>query len=120
MRTARASFSANFFGCAGFEIIDNMGFDSPEQGVKAALENKADIVVICSSDDEYPEFAPEICSLLNDGNKNIKVVVAGNPKGHIKELEEAGVDDFIHIRSNALDILKKYQEILGVLKEGGA
>ncbi len=121
MRTARASFSANFFGCAGFEIINNIGFDSPQQGVKAALENNASIVVICSSDDEYPEFAPEVCSLLKKDKKEINVIVAGNPKEHIKMLEDAGVDDFIHIRSNALEILKKYQEILGIRDQvGGA
>ncbi len=121
MRTARASISANFFGCAGFEIINNIGFDSPQQGVKAALENNASIVVICSSDDEYPEFAPEVCSLLKKDKKEINVIVAGNPKEHIKMLEDAGVDDFIHIRSNALEILKKYQEILGIRDQvGGA
>jgi methylmalonyl-CoA mutase len=114
MSSARASFSSNLFGCAGFEIINNIGFDTPEDGIKAALGNDADIVVICSSDDEYPNVAPLISTELKKTNAKIKVMIAGNPKEHIKELEEAGVDDFIHVRSNALEILKKYQEILGI------
>ena len=52
MRLARAQFSSNFFACAGYEIIDNLGFETVEKGVDAALDAKADIVVLCSSDDE--------------------------------------------------------------------
>lgn len=115
MRTARASFSSNFFGCAGFEIINNIGFAMPEDGVKAAIETKADIVVICSSDDEYPYFAPNIIDQLKEQKADIKIIVAGNPKEHIEKLEQAGVDDFIHVRSNALQMLKKYQEVLGIV-----
>lgn len=114
MRTARASFSGNFFACAGFEVINNIGFDKPEDGVESALKANADIVVICSSDDQYPEYAPTITGKLKDNNPNIKVIIAGNPKEHIEGLKEAGVDNFIHVRSNALDMLSKYQKILGI------
>ena len=58
MRLARSQFSANFFGCAGYKIIDNLGFDTVEAGVEAAVKAGAEIVVLCSSDDEYAEFAP--------------------------------------------------------------
>ncbi len=57
MRQARAQFSCNFLACAGYKVIDNLGFKTVEEGVDAALEAKADIVVICSSDDEYAEYA---------------------------------------------------------------
>jgi len=114
MRSARASFSSNFFGCAGFEILNNAGFDTPEDGAKTALENNADIVVICSSDNEYVNFAPTIINRLKEKNSDIKIIIAGNPKEHIEKLEQSGVDNFIHIRSNALEMLKKYQEVLGI------
>ncbi|MFQ9170031.1 MAG: methylmalonyl-CoA mutase small subunit, partial [Parabacteroides distasonis] len=58
MRLARSQFSANFFACAGYKIIDNLGFDTVEAGVEAAVKAGAEIVVLCSSDDEYAEFAP--------------------------------------------------------------
>lgn len=38
MRLARSQFSANFFGCAGYKIIDNLGFDTVEAGVEAAVK----------------------------------------------------------------------------------
>lgn len=119
MRSARASFSANFFGCAGFKIINNIGFDNTEDGVKAAIENKANIVVVCSSDDEYPKLVPDIANKLKEENSDIKIIIAGNLKEHIEQLEKAGVDDFIHLRSNALEMLSKYQKVLGIEAQEG-
>ncbi|MGM9843060.1 MAG: methylmalonyl-CoA mutase family protein, partial [Muribaculaceae bacterium] len=46
MRLARAQFSSNFFGCAGYEIIDNIGFETVKAGVDAAMEKGADVVVL--------------------------------------------------------------------------
>ncbi|MCM1152673.1 MAG: methylmalonyl-CoA mutase small subunit [Muribaculum sp.] len=101
MRLARAQFSSNFFGCAGYEIIDNIGFDTVEQGVDAAIEKGADIVVLCSSDDEYAEYAPKAFKYL-DGRALF--VVAGAP-ACMDELKAQGIEDFIHVRVNVLDTL---------------
>jgi methylmalonyl-CoA mutase len=111
MRRARAMFSTNFFGCAGFEIIDNQGFKSVESGIKAAIENNADIVVICSSDDEYATIAPEIYEGLK--GKAI-IAVAGYPKLIIENLKEKGIKHFIHVKSNVLEDLQKFQAELGI------
>ena len=64
MRIARAQFAGNFFAVAGFDLIDNLGFKTVEEGVRAAEEKKAEIVVMCSSDDEYATIAPEIIKQL--------------------------------------------------------
>ena len=101
MRLARAQFSGNFFGCAGYEIIDNIGFETIEEGVKAALEKEADIVVLCSSDDEYAQYAPEAYKAL-DGKAMF--VVAGAP-ACMEELKAQGIENFIHVRVNVLDTL---------------
>ena len=55
MARARAQFSCNFFGCAGIRVQDNTFFKSVEEGAKAALESKAEIVVVCAADDDYAE-----------------------------------------------------------------
>ena len=101
MRLARAQFSANFFGCAGYEIIDNIGFESVKAGVDAAMEKGADIVVLCSSDDEYAQYAPEAFKELNG---RALFVVAGAP-ACMDELKAQGIEDFIHVRVNVLDTL---------------
>jgi len=110
MRKARAQFSTNFFGCAGYHIIDNKEFNNIEDGIRSAIESKADIVVICSSDDEYTLFAPDIYTGLKD--KAI-VVVAGNPAS-IEELKSKGLELFIHMKSNVTETLKYFNARLGI------
>ncbi len=110
MRQARAQFSCNFLATAGYEVIDNLGFKSIEEGVNAALEAKADIVVICSSDDEYAEYA--IPAYRAIGNKAI-FIVAGAP-ACMPELQAAGIENFIHVRVNVLETLKGLNRELGI------
>lgn len=104
MRLARAQFSTNFFGCAGYEIIDNLGFDTVEAGIDAALEKQADVIVLCSSDDEYATLAPEAYKYLNG---RAEFVVAGAP-ACTDDLKAAGITEFIHVRCNVLDTLKAF------------
>jgi len=110
MRKARAGFASGFFACAGFEVIDNLGFASVDEGVKAAMDKKANIVVVCSSDDEYPQYAPEAFEKLN--GKAI-TVVAGYPAS-IDELKAKGIKHFIHMKSNLIDTLRGFQAELGI------
>lgn len=110
MRKARAQFACNFFACAGFQVIDNNGFKTVEEGSKACVDNKADIVVICSSDDEYATIAPEVYAALKD--KAI-IVVAGNPECR-PQLEEIGIQNYVHVKCNVLEDLKAYQQKLGI------
>ena len=114
MRKARAMFTTNFFGCAGYEILDNSGFQTVDEGVEAAKASNAEIVVICSSDDEYATLGAEIATKLKAVNKEIILVVAGYPKEILDTLKQAGVEEFIHVRSNLLQTLESFQEKLGI------
>ena len=104
MRQARAQYSCNFLACAGYEVIDNLGFETVEAGVEAAMAAKADIVVLCSSDDEYAEYAVPAFKAL-DGRAMF--IVAGAP-ACMDELKAAGIENFIHVRVNVLDTLKEF------------
>lgn len=110
MRKARASFATGLFGVAGYEIIDNIGFDTPEMGAEAALKSNCDIVVFCSSDDEYAELVEKALPILKTKVKH--VVVAGYPEAQIENFTAQGVTDFIHVKTNVLDSLTKYNSIL--------
>lgn len=110
MRQARAQFSCNFLACAGYKVIDNLGFKTVEEGVDAALEAGADIVVLCSSDDEYAEYAILAYNYLAG---RAMFVVAGAP-ACMEDLKAAGIENFIHVRCNVLETLKEYNAKLGV------
>jgi len=110
MRLARAQFSCNFLACAGYKVIDNLGFETIESGVEAARKAGADIIVLCSSDDEYATFAPEIHELTK--GKEI-LVIAGAP-ACADELKAQGITNFINVRSNVLETLQGFNAKLGI------
>ena len=104
MRQARAQFSCNFLACAGYEVIDNLGFPTVEEGVEAAMKAGADIVVLCSSDDEYAEYAIPAYQAVNG---RAMFIVAGAP-ACMDDLKAAGIENFIHVRCNVLETLRGY------------
>jgi methylmalonyl-CoA mutase len=114
MRQARAGFITNFFGCAGYKIVDNQGFNHLEDAVKAAVEAKANIVVVCSSDEEYPQYVPQIIKQLQEKSAETCCLIAGNPIDSMDTLKQAGVHDFIHVKCNLWDTLKRYNEWLKI------
>jgi methylmalonyl-CoA mutase len=117
MRKARAGFATNFFGCAGYEIIDNNGFETAQEGVAQAMAKNADIVVVCSSDDEYEQIVPQVKEELNKQKPNAITVVAGYPKELLDSFKAIGVENYIHVRSNVLEELKKYNNLLNIEKQ---
>ncbi len=111
MRKARSQFAGNFFGCAGYEVVDNPGFKTLEDGIAAAKKDKPEIIVLCSSDAEYADIAIHVYEALKD---SCTIVLAGYPKELMDELKAKGLTNFIHVKSNVLEELKRYQNILGI------
>ena len=76
----------------------------------AALKAGADVVVLCSSDDEYATYAVPAYQYLNG---RAMFVVAGAP-ACMDDLKAAGIENFIHVKCNVLDTLKEYNAKLGI------
>ncbi len=110
MRQARAQFSCNFLAAAGYKVIDNLGFKTVEEGVEEAMKQNADIVVLCSSDDEYAEYAVPAFKALDS---RAIFIVAGAP-ACMEDLQKEGIENFIHVRSNQLDTLKSLNAKMGI------
>ena len=109
-RQARAQFSCNFLASAGYKVIDNLGFATVDEGVAAAKEAGADIIVLCSSDDEYAEYAIPAYQATGD---SALFVVAGAPACS-EDLKAAGIENFIHVKVNQLETLKLFNQKLGI------
>lgn len=112
---ARADFSTAFFNVGAFEAIGNNGFETIEEAADAALASGARAVVICSTDATYPDLVPPLTKRIKTADPGIMVILAGYPKEHVETFKEAGIDEFLHIRSNALELLGKLQKHLGVI-----
>ncbi len=113
MRKARATFATNFFGCAGYQVHEAPAVNNMEEGIQKALESKAEIIVFCSSDEEYAEIIPA-ATTIKEKLPHTQVVVAGNPKEIMEQLNEAGVGHYIHMRTNALESLQRFNDLLGI------
>lgn len=112
---ARADFSSGYFAAGGFEAVKNDGFSSAEAAVNAAIESGIDTVVICGTDEQYEEFVPAIAGQLKAKNKDVYILVAGKPTPELeKQYVEAGVDEFIHVKSNCYQTLARLQKRKGV------
>ena len=109
-RQARAQFSSNFLRTAGYQIIDNLGFQTVEEGVDAGLKAGADVIVLCSKDDEYAEYAPAAFKYLNN---RALFVVAGAP-ACMDELKAQGIENFVHVKCNVLETMKDFNAKLGI------
>lgn len=115
MLRARLGFITDFFGCSGYKIIDNPGFQNIEEGIKTALDSESEIIIICCSDKENSEVLSEICKKIKTIAPRKKIIVAGYLQDNPEALKKDGIDDFIHTGSNLPDALKKYQTMLGII-----
>lgn len=110
MRSARSSFVAEFFACAGL-ATDIRPFETPRQ-IAAA---DADLVVLCSSDPEYLAIASELLAALKARTLETPVLIAGNPDT-ADQLRAAGITEFVHLRSTPIELLTRLQQLLGIGK----
>lgn len=114
---ARADFVTSFMQVAAFDVALNNGFKTVEDAVAAALESKADVAIVCSTDDTYPELAPAVTKGIKAQRPEMKVFLAGAPSPELKEMcDAAGMDDYISVRSNCYETLLRMQQEKGMIK----
>lgn len=112
---ARSDFSTSFFAAGGFEAIKNDGYASSEEAISAVLEENTSIIVINGTDEQYVEHVPTIASTLKNKCRDVTIFVAGKQQEEVeKAFNEAGVDRYIHLKSNCYEILSQLQEDKGV------
>ncbi|MGN0835412.1 MAG: methylmalonyl-CoA mutase family protein [Candidatus Spyradosoma sp.] len=111
---ARADFTTGFFDVGGFEILSNAGFKDVPAAAEAALASGAEIVVVCSTDDTYPEIVPELTRAIKAAKPETIVVLAGYPADFVEAFKAAGVDEFIHVKANCLAVNEALLKRVGV------
>ncbi len=110
MRKARAAFAYDFMGVSGFKILDEQSYCCYKKAAEESAKSNSNIVVICSSDDDYNETAVDFVKTFKAINPNKTLLLAGNPSKIIDELQEAGLDGFINIKSDVIDTISSVQK----------
>lgn len=111
---ARADFARGFFEVAGFAVIGSPGAKTVADAAAAALQSGAPVVCICSTDDTYPEIVPPLVKALRARKPDLLVILAGYPTAQVEAHQAAGVNEFVHLRANALEVLTQIAAQLGV------
>lgn len=114
---ARSDFSIGFFEVGGFDMLTNKGFLTVDKAAEAAIASGAQVVVICSTDDTYPEIVPLLTRRIKIVKPDTVVILAGYPREHIEEFKTVGVDEFIHLRANVYEILVNLMRKLGIIRK---
>ena len=109
----RLDFTRAFFQIGGFTVEDKSWFNTPDEAAKAAIASGAPIVVAVGPDDTYIEQAEGLAKAVKAGGVKT-VLVAGLLKDHADAFKAAGVDDFVHIKSDAHAVLSGLAKGLGV------
>lgn len=114
---ARADFTAGFFAVGGFEMAGKTAFETAEAAAQAAVASGAPIVVLCSTDETYPELVPAFGKTLKAAKPEVAFVLAGLPAeaATVAAYRDAGVDEFIHVRANVREVLAKFLKKIGAL-----
>lgn len=110
----RLDFTRGFFQVGGLRVEASETFASEEAARAAAAGSAAPIVVVLSTDERYPELVPALAPALKAARPGVLLVLAGYPKDHIEAFRQAGIDEFIHIRSDVYGTLAALAAKIGV------
>ena len=110
MRRARAAFAADFLRCAGFATTEAQIQPQSSQ-LHALLEkNQVNMLVFCASDADYINEVAELADYIRKFHSGL-LFVAGRPDA-LQGVKNAAIDGFIHLKSDALDLLSEIQDKL--------
>jgi methylmalonyl-CoA mutase len=104
---ARADFSRGFLEVAGLDVIYNKGYESAQEAVSDAVKSGSKAIVICSTDETYPELVPKITAEVKKQSPEMLVILAGYPKEQIDALKSSGVEEFIYMGADVYDTLNR-------------
>lgn len=111
---ARADFACGFFSVGGYDVISPAGFKTPEEAGAAFVQSGADLAVICSADENYPALVPAWAASIRAQKPDAILVLAGYPPEQVEAHKKSGVDEFIHLRADVVEVLSRINERLGI------
>ncbi len=109
----RLDFTRGFFQVGGFEVLELGSFTSAFDAVKAADESGALVVMLVGLDKTYDDLGAVTLKGLRALSHPPISILAGGSADQLAELNEAGLDQSINMRSNILDVLGKLAQDLG-------
>lgn len=111
----RADFVKGFFAAGGVECIEQ-ACQSVEEAKVFIKESNVKHFVLCGSDADYAENAVAWVQELLAENTDATLYLAGKQPQELEEaLQQAGVDEFVSVQSNAIAVITNVLKDLEVM-----
>lgn len=113
----RADWTAAFFEAAGFAVDGAHDFETPEAAVEALVASPAMIAVMTSDDATYLAWVEPLAVAAKAAKPGVFLLVAGTAPDAAADAawRAAGVDEFVHVRSNNHDLNQRLLHQAGVM-----
>jgi methylmalonyl-CoA mutase len=108
---ARSTWIRNLLAAGGIEALTSDGYASAAEAAKAFKGSGAKAVCVCSSDQVYADIGAETARALKEAGAK-RVLLAGRPGELEGALKEAGVDTFVFVGQDMLELLGELQDQL--------
>ncbi|MDP3313630.1 methylmalonyl-CoA mutase family protein [Lutibacter sp.] len=109
MRKARAAFAYDFIGVSGYNVLQEKSFLSAIEAAQESAKSNSNVVVICSSDQDYDENAVSFVKAFRALNTDKVLLLAGAP-ANLSELTEVGLDGCVNMKSDVITTLSNIQK----------
>lgn len=110
MRKARAAFSYDFIGVSGFKVLAEQSYAHVEKAAESSALSDSDVVIICSSDEDYDASALRFVQVFRSLNTDKVLLLAGNPVNLLDTLTASGLDGGIHMKSDVIQTISRVQK----------
>ena len=99
---------------AGMEVVYTGLRQTPEQVVKAAIQEDADVIGVSILSGAHLELVPMIVNLMKEKGLNDVVLVVGGviPPQDVPKLKEMGVDEVFLPGSSLKDTIEKIKQLV--------
>ncbi|MBW1766045.1 MAG: cobalamin B12-binding domain-containing protein [Deltaproteobacteria bacterium] len=107
-----AKIIARAYRDAGFEVVYSGLHQTPEEIVRAAIQEDVDMIGLSSLAGAHMHLFPRVLELLKENKANDIVVCVGGiiPEEDIPKLKKAGIKEFFRPGSLLEDIVKWVEE----------
>ena len=110
---ARSTFVDNLFAAGGVESLTTDGYPDAAAAARSFSQSGAKLAVICAADAAWDELVGPASKALRDAGAE-RILLAGRPGEKEASLRALGVDGFVHLGMNALDLLESTLSLLQV------
>jgi methylmalonyl-CoA mutase C-terminal domain/subunit len=100
---------------AGMEVVYTGLRQTPEQVVKAAVQEDADVIGVSILSGAHLELVPMLVNLMKEKGLNDVVLIVGGviPPQDVPKLKEMGVDEVFLPGSSLKSVVERIKELVG-------